>query len=323
MATAKLTIKDGKIINHRDRYFDSLSENGKEYCGNGWVVKIKDGRKDRPGRIICHAEREYSDGPAVCHREFRLADGTLGLAGGNIYSRYAYFRSEDFQKFLNKFGITAVKKEDPNQRFSGFSNYSGWGTASQDVWSDGKVEWDYEDAPGSREIFEAPGANPNLYSGTAYHTVSGATWAIVETSEDYRDNHNHAVILYTTVKNVMSLEESLMAHSEIGPKAIQREKESRVCALSGTPIESLEDVKAVVEEACQVPGIENTLNEEKVAKFISDHASDVEDGNKLRIGVSIGAGSANYGIMFVTLRCEEQPGSYWETADPIAKGRVS
>ena len=321
MATAKITIKDGIITSHSDRYFVSLSENGKEYCGNGWVVRIKDGRKDRPGRIICHAEREYSDGPAVCQRVFKLADGTLGLAGGNIYSRYAYFRSEDCQKFLNKFGITAVKKEDPNRKFSGFSNYSGWGTASQDVWSDGKVEWDYEDAPGSREIFEAPGANPNLYSGTTYHTVSGATWAIVETKENYRNNHNHAVILYTTVKNVMSLEKSLMAHPEIGPKAIQREKEKLVWALNGTPIESIADVKVVLEKACRIPGIEDTYDEEKVVKFMNDHAPDIEDGtHKFVIHSYRGAGYSNYGIMTVTLACE-QPGSYWET-EPIAKGKV-
>ncbi len=320
--TTKLTIKNGEIVSYYDHYFVSLSENGKEYRGNGWVVKIKDGRKDRPGRIICHAEREYSDGPAVCHREFRLADGTLGLAGGNIYSRYAYFRSEEFQKFLNKFGITAIKKEDPNQKFSGFSNFSGWGTASQKVWSDGNIEWDYEDAPGSREIFEAPGANPSLHSGTVYHTVSGATWAIVETAQDYRDNHNYAVILYTTVKNVMSLEKSLMAHPEIGPKAIQREKENRVWALSGTTIESLTDVKAVVEKACQVPGIEDTFDEEKVAKFMRDHASYVEAGtHKFVIHCYIGAGDYNYGIMTVKLACE-RPGVYQET-EPIAKGKVS
>ncbi len=321
MATATLTIKNGIIVSHYDRYFFSLSEDGKEYCGNGWVVKIKDSCKGRPGRIICHAEREYSDGPAVCHREFRLADGTLGLAGGKIYSRYAYFRSEDFQKFLNKFGITAVKKEDPNQKFSGFSNCSGLGTASQDVWSDGEIEWDYEDAPGSREIFEAPDANPNLYSGTVYHTVSGATWAIVETEEDYENNHNHAVILYTTVKNVMSLEKSLMAHPEIGPKAIQREKENRVWALNGTPIESLADVKVVLEKACRIPGIEDAYDEEEIVKFMNDHAPDIEDGtHKFVIHSCRGAGCSNYGIMTVTLACE-RPGSYWET-DPIAKGKV-
>lgn len=318
MATAKLTIKNGIIVNHDDLYFHSLSENGKEYFGNGWHVQIKDGRKDRPGRIICHSEREYSDGPAICHREFRLADGTLGLAGGNIYSRYAYFRSEDFQKFLNKFGITAVKREDPNQVFSGFANHSGWGTASQKVWTDGRIDWDYEPI----RTFDGPGENPNLYSGTEYHTVSGATWAIVETKENYGNNHNHAVILYTTAKNVIGLEESLMAHPEIGPKAIQRDKENRVWDLSGTPIRTLADVKVVLKKACQIPGMEDSYDEEEVAQFMRNHADDVENGTyKFVIHAYKGAGYSNYGEMTVTLACE-QPGAFSET-NPIARGKVS
>ena len=306
MATATLTIKNGQIVSYRDRYFGSLSENKKEYHGNGWIVKVLDGRKDRPGRIICHAEREYSDGPAVCHREFKLADGTLGLAGGNIYSRYAYFRSEDFQKFLSKFGITAVKREDPNQQFSGFSVCSGCGTSSQNVWSDGEIE-----------KHEVPGERPNTF-----HTVSNATWAIVENKRDYKDDHNYSVILYTTVKNVISLEKSLMAHPEIGPKAVLREKENRIWALEGTLVESLADVKAIVEKACQIPGIEDTYDRDKVAKFMSDRISNAKgETPKFEIHTCRGIGYSNFGIIFVTVSCI-QHNSIWET-EPIAKGKVS
>lgn len=318
MATATLTIKNGQIISHYDRYFDSLSENGKEYWGNGWHVQIKDGRKDRPGRIICHAERKYSDGPAVCHREFRLADGTLGLAGGNIYSRYAYFRSEEFQKFLSKFEITAVKKEDPNAEFDFFTAYGPYGSAGGNVWTDGDVKWDSSDVEyGDPEL----GESPSCYDGYMHCVISGATWAIVMTNVDWKDEHCYSSILYTTKKNVMSLEKTFMAHPKLGSKAIQREKESHIWALSGTLIESLEDVKAVVGKACRIPGIEDTYDEEKVVKFMNDHAPDIEDGtHKFVIHSYCGAGRSNYGIMTVTLACE-QPGSYWET-EPIAKGKV-
>ena len=57
MATATLTIKNGKVQDYSDRYFQSLSEDGRMYSGNGWDVTIKEGRNGRPGRIICHAER--------------------------------------------------------------------------------------------------------------------------------------------------------------------------------------------------------------------------------------------------------------------------
>ena len=143
-----------------------------------------------------------------------FGNGLLGLAGGYVDQRYAYFRDSSFQDFLDKFGLTAVKCENPNQKFSGFSARTGLGIAYQDVFTDGNVTWNYEDT-GSREAFEAPGANPNLYTGREFHSVSDGTWAIVETSCHYGDSHNFARILYTEVKNVIELEDSLMANEAI------------------------------------------------------------------------------------------------------------
>lgn len=222
MATLQLIIEAGKVVDHNGVYFESISENGLQAFGNGWEVTIRPATKKRPGRIIAHCERMYSDGPAVCHREFRLEDGTLGLAGGNVYDRYAYFRKASFQQFLDEFGITAVKREDPNQDFTGFSAYSGAGNAYQNVESDGKIAWGYEDEPGSREYFERPGNNPNLYRGMETHAVTGATWAIVERKEDYRDNHNYSKILYTLTKDVTSLAPELRRRKE------RKEKIARV-----------------------------------------------------------------------------------------------
>lgn len=260
MATLKMRIEAGKVVGHEGRYFESISEDGLKAVGNGWEVTIRPASKKRPGRIIAHCERMYSDGLATCHREFKLQDGTLGLAGGNVYSRYAYFRTADFQKFLSEFGITAVKREDPNQVFSSFCAYSGSGSANQTVETDGKVEWNYEDAPGSREYFEAPGANPNLYEGTETHKISGATWAIVETRENYGDNHNYAKILYTLLKDASSIAPELRRRKE------REERIERVDKALGYKVKSFESMaqmRAFVEEligasfpvtAAEIPG---------------------------------------------------------------------
>ena len=50
MATTTLVIKSGQIIDYSDRYFHSLSEDGKTYSGNGWDVTIKEERNGRPGK---------------------------------------------------------------------------------------------------------------------------------------------------------------------------------------------------------------------------------------------------------------------------------
>lgn len=91
MSTTRLTIQDGKITDYVDRYFESLSADGKKYQGNGWTVVIHNYYRGNQHRIICHAEQLYCNGQAVCHREFRLADGILDLAGGGIATRYVHF----------------------------------------------------------------------------------------------------------------------------------------------------------------------------------------------------------------------------------------
>jgi len=195
MSTIMIRIKDGKICSLNYSHPFKLTDNGKFFAMNDWTVTIKDGHSGRAGRIICHAERKYSDGPAICHREFKLADGVVGLAGGNICDRYAYFRSGEFQSFLDKHGITAVKHESPNQEFSGFVSQSGRGEATITVESDGKVDYDFESST------EA--------TGFAYYTVSGASWAIVTVQNFYGDNRNYARILYSSIKNVTSLDSVL------------------------------------------------------------------------------------------------------------------
>lgn len=192
MSTIMIRIKDGRIYSLNYSHPFKLSDDGKFFSMNDWAVTIKDSHNGRPGRIVCHSEREYSDGLAICHREFKLADGVVGLAGGNICDRYAYFRSWNFQEFLSKHGITAVKHEDPNRVFSGFASWSAHGDASITVESDGEVKYDFQSSS------EA--------TGYAYYTVSGASWAIVTVQNYYENNRNYARILYSSVKNVTTLD---------------------------------------------------------------------------------------------------------------------
>ena len=70
----------------------------------------------------------------------KLSDGLLGLAGGYIDERYAYFRDGSFQKFLEEHGISAVKHEDPNQTFSIRNARYGGGECYSHLITDGKVE---------------------------------------------------------------------------------------------------------------------------------------------------------------------------------------
>lgn len=208
MSTAQVTIKGGKIVNFVDRYPEpGISEDGVSYSGNGWKIIISD------SKIICHSERKYSSGPAICHKEFPLKDGLLGLAGGNVHNRYAYFRTQNFQDFLNTYGLTTVKKENPNQKFSGFNNYSGHGSGAISVVTDGKKIESFEPNKKFEETKFLPGNNPNLWSGETTIEVSGATWAIVATKVDYENSHSSSTILYTQ-ESIEKVGKSIEAHNQ-------------------------------------------------------------------------------------------------------------
>ena len=66
-----------------------------------------------------------------------FGNGVLGLSDGFIDHRYTFFREESFQKFLCKYGITAVLHEDPNRRFCLKSGESDDNLYSMNLWTDG------------------------------------------------------------------------------------------------------------------------------------------------------------------------------------------
>lgn len=306
MATATITIKNGRIVSHYDRYFVSLSENGKEYCGNGWVVKIKDGRKDRPGRIICHAEHdEY-------HREFRLADGTLGLASG--YSpRYAYFRSEDFQEWLEDHSLRCVKREDPNQVYWSINpvDPTGYWSHGLQIETDGTIESSYDDGERCQ--------------------VTGATYAVIR--QRYCDGfrwHTDLGVLYTQVKDVTTIK-------DISSKKVEEEKKrqrDRLVAANAQLREKLEEVLAPYQgEGGGCPSLEAitaveaavnsrtlpTVREKEFRRFCWSYGSDRMFAGRCSFGSRNSELGAKKGTKFsrheeitATIRRDANPKTYGE-----------
>jgi hypothetical protein len=197
--------------------------------GNGWDCSI---RKD--GSVVCDAVRDYSDGVHsmryeiakngfarltlkvegqplqtlrkgfVLPRGAKLTDGVIGLAGGYVDERYAYFRDGGFQKFLDKFGITAVKHEDPNQTFVVRNARYGGGECRSRLRTDGKVdEVSYDSQRTDRWHEECPGTC--AYEGEIIYRVTGATYVVHDQVSHEGDSHNCFHILYTLEKNVSSL----------------------------------------------------------------------------------------------------------------------
>ena len=133
MATLKLTVENSRFVNHNGVNVESFSPTYVE--GNGWKCYIYN-----DGDISCVAEKHYKnvrhgiklnikkgwvklslkigkESPKVL-KSYKLEsctqDGVIGLPAGYIDKRKAYFRDADFQKFLDKYELTAVRYEAAN-----------------------------------------------------------------------------------------------------------------------------------------------------------------------------------------------------------------
>lgn len=195
MATAKLIIKNGKFIKNNGTYLDYMED--KKASINGWEVAVVD------DKIICHAERHYHDGPHICHKEFKLQDGLLGLSGGYIDSRYAYFRKAEFQTFLDKYGLTAVKHEDPNTTYIERIAHYGGGECNTIITTDGKMK-KLGCNFGRTEKWEDECPGTGAWEGDSEIEVTEATYVIVEEAQHEHDCHNYSKILYT-LRDAMTL----------------------------------------------------------------------------------------------------------------------
>lgn len=66
-----------------------------------------------------------------------FGNGVLGLSDGFIDHRYTFFREQSFQKFLCKYGITAVIHEEPNRIFCLRNGESEDNSYYMNLWTDG------------------------------------------------------------------------------------------------------------------------------------------------------------------------------------------
>jgi hypothetical protein len=163
----------------------------------------------------------------VLPRGAKLTDGVIGLAGGYVDERYAYFRDGGFQKFLDKFGITAVKHEDPNQTFVVRNARYGGGECRSSLVSDGNMtETGYDSGRTDGWHDSCPGTC--AYEGETSYEITGATWAIHTQNQDEGDCHNYTRILFTQVRNVSDLEDSLMGNADIATYVLKREQAKKL-----------------------------------------------------------------------------------------------
>lgn len=218
MATSTILINNNAFFQEGSfsRYLDEFTPS--RVVANGWVCTISPEEGLR-----CEAVRHYSDGEhkmvftispggkaslRLCTppenkwetiKSFRISgplEGTLGLSGGYIDSRYAYFRESSFQQFLDVHGITAVKHENPNQIFFLRNACYGGGECHMTLLTDGEqveISCDY----GRSEKWQLD--NPMTCASEVEQEiqVTGATWVIVKKRQHERDRHNSSCILYT------------------------------------------------------------------------------------------------------------------------------
>ena len=249
MATLQVRIENGFFVGTNGCYVSTVEPT--HVIANGWECLI-----DEDGTIKCDAVRGYSDGEHsmryviqpngfakltlkvpddkvktlrkgfVTPKGTKLSDGLLGLAGGYIDERYAYFRDGSFQKFLEEHGISAVKHENPNQTFSIRNARYGGGECYSYLLTDGKVEEEGYSS-GRTESWEESCPGTCAYEGNEYLKVTGATWAIHKQTQHEGDSHNCFRILYTLEKdltklvgipNIREKEEKISLLREVGSK---------------------------------------------------------------------------------------------------------
>jgi hypothetical protein len=227
MATLKLNLENGFFAGTNGVYVDEVTPS--HVNANGWDCHIRE-----DGSIVCEATRDYSDGihsmryeiarngfarltlkvdgqPVrtlrkgfVLPRGAKLTDGVIGLAGGCIDERYAFFRDAAFTKFLAEHGISAVKHEDPNRDYVVRNARYGGGECWSRLRTDGKVEEvSYDSLRTERWHEECHGTC--AYEGETTYRVTGATYVIHDQISHEGDSHNCFHILYTLEKNVASL----------------------------------------------------------------------------------------------------------------------
>jgi hypothetical protein len=220
----------------------------------------------------------------VLPRGEKLTDGVIGLSGGYVDGRYAYFRDVVFTKFMDKFGLTAVKYEDPNRIFRVRNARYGGGECRSSLVSDGVVTEIGHDSGSTNEWRDTcPGTC--AYEGETSYSIEDATWAIYSQEQHEGDSHNSARILYTQMRNLTDLEDSLMSNAELAQYALKREHERSLKSFEGVKVSSFDDIKKVIDGLFKIePKMKaEELNEEKAEEFFRSFK--LEDGSYFYVSI--------------------------------------
>lgn len=160
MATLKIQFKDSKFVSHNGVNVESFEENYVK--GNGWECRITE-----KGRIDCIATEFYNgerhqiklkidkgyakvllkigDGRPRAIKSYRMAmwpqDGVIVLPAGFIDKRRPHFRNAEFQKFLDDYGLTAVRNESANGIYQLMMEHNGHAVVfKEDIETDGRIK---------------------------------------------------------------------------------------------------------------------------------------------------------------------------------------
>lgn len=192
MATLKIRLRNGKFVSHNGKNVEEFSE--KHVIGNGW-----EGYINEKGEFTCfynedcsgvrHKTRFYvrngvikttlkiGENEPIILKKYRPeewpTDGIIGLPFGRMNGNRPYFRSEEFQNFLDEYGITAVRYDMPCDVFEMEKKIINSEIVTDEkIYTDGEIET------------EKVWLRYSSKDTTVVHRkekVSNATWVIVET----------------------------------------------------------------------------------------------------------------------------------------------
>ena len=227
MATLKIFLENGRFKKTNRVYI--LSVTPKLIQGNGWTAEIKPN-----GSIDCWSSKQHKNGESTAHyvvypegiehmtiktpntgirtlwkkRCFpegeKLTEGVIGLAGGNILDRYGYFRTIQFQQFLDAHNLTAVKKMEPNRKYVLRNSENREGICMSDIHTDGKIILGKING-GRTALWRKQDPITPYYEQTEELEVHGATWVILQQLQHEGLANDCFSILFTLKKDVTSL----------------------------------------------------------------------------------------------------------------------
>ena len=218
MALQRVEFKDGVVVGKWADIFTQNDRGQLKAVVNGWDVTVKPAsRRHKEGRIICRFESNCEGEKDKLYREFPLEDGILGLASGSTKNRHVFFHTTRYQEFLNRFGIKSVKFEEPNREYEGLDYQSGREYERIRLRTDGTVTKEIRD-PQTNEL-RSEDYRKTRKEKTTYHDkvtfkVAGASWVLCREKGYRNGSYKDTTILYTKVKDVFSLEDSLAALSK-------------------------------------------------------------------------------------------------------------